>query len=86
MGGLARPCRTRSDSGAKFASSTAGPYASGIYGNYSDVPPNPAKITAKTLTIPSADGDLSDVNGRQMLGPHVEHLRLIPPERKKLNW
>lgn len=64
----------------------AGPYASGIYGNHGEVPPNPAKITANTLTILSAGGDVNEVNGRQMFGPHVEHLRLIPAERKKLNW
>lgn len=64
----------------------SGPYASGIYGQHGDTPPNPASITANTLTILGAGHDIERVANRQMFGPHAEHLRLIPAERKRLGW
>jgi hypothetical protein len=61
-------------------------YASGIYGNEGDKPPDPATITANTLAVLSPEAGLDDeVKRRYVFGPHVDQLRLVWFERKKLN-
>lgn len=60
-----------------------GPYSSGTCGDDGDTVPDPAKITANTLTILSPFGSVADVGNRGLFGPHIENLNLIWSERKK---
>jgi hypothetical protein len=75
------------------------PYASGVYaadysaeftredGTYG-TPPDPAGITANTLTVLSPEGGPDHVKRmlkRTAHGPHIEHLRLLWTERERLN-
>jgi hypothetical protein len=73
-------------------------YASGIYAaSYTaearnddrtyGTPPDPAEITANTLTVLSPEGDWAhakQIHKRAAHGPHIEHLRLLWTERKRL--
>jgi hypothetical protein len=75
-----------------------GDYASGVYADHYipeakgtdgivGAPPNPAGITANTLTVLGPGGTpeyAKQIHKRAAHGPHVEHLRLLWTERKQL--
>ena len=50
-------------------------YSSGVYGSNGDKPPDPATITANTLTV-LLHGTFESVQGRDTYGPHEDQLRL----------
>lgn len=66
----------------EYGAGFSGRYSSGIYGDHGTAP-DPARITANTLTILSPFGSLKDVGNRGLFGPHIENLNLIWSERKK---
>ncbi|MDX1885824.1 ETEC_3214 domain-containing protein [Mycolicibacterium sp. 120270] len=62
--------------GAGAHPSIWGQYQSGIYGNQGASPPDPATITANTLTV--SIGSVEEVKERLVFGPHNDQLRLLP--------
>lgn len=69
--------------GAGTLAGINGPYSSDV--DTGGTPPDPAKITANTLTILSPYGRLGDnLRRRELFGPHIETVQLAWSERKQI--